>query len=181
MSVLQVATQKWFWTLCCIYLYQLIILVFSRWILGAAALFPFLGEEKGKKGKTYKIPIYILVAKFQCETTWKCPRLSQDRRQCWHIPSTYAQQKTEYSLGISAETIKTRGKQETIHSPTNANKQNIRGLKDLKQVSKKCSCLCSVLSKKVQRTRQCTIYRAFISWKMESVWQDQQSFCKGFF
>ena len=34
------------------------------------------------------------------------------------------QQKTEYSPGNSAETIKTRGKQETIHLPTNAtNKQ----------------------------------------------------------
>ena len=30
------------------------------------------------------------------------------------------QEKTEYSPGNSAETIKTRGKQETIHSPTNA-------------------------------------------------------------
>ena len=33
--------------------------------------------------------------------------------------------KTEYSHGTSAETIKTRGLQETVHSPNNAtNKQN---------------------------------------------------------
>ena len=35
------------------------------------------------------------------------------------------QQKTEYSPGNSAETIKTRGKQETIHSPTNATNHHI--------------------------------------------------------
>ena len=33
-------------------------------------------------------------------------------------------QKTEYSPGSSAEPNKTRGKPETIHSPTNATKQH---------------------------------------------------------
>ena len=37
----------------------------------------------------------------------------------------YHKKKTEYSPGNSAETNKTRGKPETIHSPTNAtNKHN---------------------------------------------------------
>ena len=69
------------------------------------------------------------------------------------------QKKTEYSLGNSAETIKTRGKKETICThlpmqPTNTANTVIRGQKDLKLGCKKCSGLYSILSEKVQRTRQ---------------------------
>ena len=41
-----------------------------------------------------------------------------------HIEHQQLPQKTEYSPGSSAEPNKTRGKPETIHSPTNATKQH---------------------------------------------------------
>ena len=74
--------------------------------------------------------------------------------------------------------------------PTNTSKIVIRGQKDMKLVSKNCSGLYSVLSEKVQRTRQKLStraqYRVFSSflilfWKVESLLHNLQSFCKGLF
>ena len=54
------------------------------------------------------------------------PKIILKKEENYHIfHQQIPQQKTEYSPGISAETNKTRGKPETIHSPTNAtNKHN---------------------------------------------------------
>ena len=77
-----------------------------------------------KREKIAKIPIYILVAKVQCKTTDCAILKTEDNAHIFHqqIP----QQKTKNSPGNSAETIKTRGKQETIHSPTNTINQHIQ-------------------------------------------------------
>ena len=45
---------------------------------------------------------------------------AEERRQCSHIASTITTTKDRVFPWNSAETIKTRGKQETIHLPTNA-------------------------------------------------------------
>ena len=50
----------------------------------------------------------------------------QKRRQCSHIPSTITTKKRDYSPGNSAVTIKTRGKKETIYSPTNATNKHCK-------------------------------------------------------
>ena len=59
---------------------------------------------------------------------------TEDKAHIFH--QQLPQQKTEFSPGNSAETIKTRGKPETIHSPTNAtNKHNkYRGIQYLNLV-----------------------------------------------
>ena len=88
-----------------------------------------------------------------------------------HIP----QENTGYSLGNSSETIKTRGKQEPIHSPTNAtntSKTLIRGLKDLKLVSRSVLAYILFLVREVQRTRQKLSTRAqYIGFSVVGKWK----------
>ena len=84
------------------------------------------------------------------------------------------QQKTENSPGNSAKKQKIhRSKQETIHSPANATNKHIncdQGSKE--EVSKKCSGLYSVLSQKVQRTRQKFSTRAhYIGFSVVGMWK----------
>ena len=92
--------------------YQLIILVLARWIWEQQRHFHSCGMKKGKKKQNTNLQIsgqskmlaYLTVSK----TVLKTDDNTHINHQ--HIPQT----KTEYSLVTFAETIKTRGKPETI-------------------------------------------------------------------
>ena len=113
----------------------LMISVFSRYTLGPALPFQFLGEEeKVNKEKRTKIPIYKLVAKLQCKTTWPCPRFfSRQKIILTYTINNYHNKRQSIPQGTLQKTIKSTDASKKLFThlpmqPTNTANTVIRGI-----------------------------------------------------
>ena len=91
---------------------------------GSSHSIPISGGKPKREKRTKKKNTPTIISGQKSISNYLTKSKTMKKETNTHNEHQQLPQKTEYSPGSSAETNKTRGKPETIHSPTNATNQH---------------------------------------------------------